>query len=186
MGAAASGGRGFKEATRVSGEMPIGAAGCRQQHNQASCQPPPPAEARRPRAAGLAARKDRPPGPAFGWGAAIRHTAVGRSLHNGAGHGGSLLRNTRKVGPLGTGGCVARVERWQGDVLEERKRRGGGGLGHKKFVYQKWTEQICPSVNFVFLPRWSLWSERGWGGVHAERRGSKAGVLVQTPHPGHC
>ena len=40
MGAAASGGRGFKERARVSGEMPIGAGGCRQQHNQASCRPP--------------------------------------------------------------------------------------------------------------------------------------------------
>ena len=42
MGAAADGGRGFKERARVSGEKPIGAARCRQQHNQASCQPPPP------------------------------------------------------------------------------------------------------------------------------------------------
>ena len=41
MGAAACGGRGFKESERVSGERPIGAASCRQQCNQASCQHPP-------------------------------------------------------------------------------------------------------------------------------------------------
>ena len=41
MGAAAHGGRGFKE--RTSGQRPIGAAICRQQYNQTSCQPPPPA-----------------------------------------------------------------------------------------------------------------------------------------------
>ena len=42
MGAAAYGGKGFRERARVSGERPIGAASCRQQYNQASCQPPPP------------------------------------------------------------------------------------------------------------------------------------------------
>ena len=36
------GGRGFKERARVSGERPIGATRCRQQHNQAVRQPPPP------------------------------------------------------------------------------------------------------------------------------------------------
>ena len=39
MGAAAYGGRGFKERARVSGEMSMGADSCRQQYNQASCQP---------------------------------------------------------------------------------------------------------------------------------------------------
>ena len=39
---AACGGRGFKGRAAVSGEGPIGAAGCRQQHNRASCHPPPP------------------------------------------------------------------------------------------------------------------------------------------------
>ena len=39
MGAAAYGGKRFKERARVSGERLIGAASCRQQHNQASCQP---------------------------------------------------------------------------------------------------------------------------------------------------
>ena len=33
---------GFKARARVSGERQIGAASCRQQHNEASCQPPPP------------------------------------------------------------------------------------------------------------------------------------------------
>ena len=42
MGAAPSGGKGFKGGAAVSGERPIGAASCRQQHNQASCQRPPP------------------------------------------------------------------------------------------------------------------------------------------------
>ena len=42
MGAAAYGWRGFKERTSRSGERPIGAASCRQQHNQASCHSPPP------------------------------------------------------------------------------------------------------------------------------------------------
>ena len=42
MGAAAHGGRGFKGRAEVSGERPIGAASRRQQHNQVSCQPPPP------------------------------------------------------------------------------------------------------------------------------------------------
>ena len=42
MGTAACGGRGFKGRTRVSGERLIGAARCRQQHDQASYQPPPP------------------------------------------------------------------------------------------------------------------------------------------------
>ena len=39
MGAAACGGRGFKARARVSGERPIGAASCRQQHNEVSCKP---------------------------------------------------------------------------------------------------------------------------------------------------
>ena len=42
MGTAAYGGKGFKGRTGVSGERPIGAAQCRQQSIQASCQPPPP------------------------------------------------------------------------------------------------------------------------------------------------
>ena len=42
MGTAACGGRGFKGRAVVSGERPMGAHSCRQQHNQASCQPPPP------------------------------------------------------------------------------------------------------------------------------------------------
>ena len=33
MGAAANGGKGFKERARVCGERPIGAASCRQQYN---------------------------------------------------------------------------------------------------------------------------------------------------------
>ena len=41
MGAAAYGGRRFKERTRVSGERPIGAARCKQQYSAASCLPPP-------------------------------------------------------------------------------------------------------------------------------------------------
>ena len=41
MGTAAYGGKGFKGRAAVTGERPIGAAGCRQQHNRASCQPPP-------------------------------------------------------------------------------------------------------------------------------------------------
>ena len=39
MGAADYGGNGFKGRARASGERPMGAARCRQQHNQASCQP---------------------------------------------------------------------------------------------------------------------------------------------------
>ena len=42
MGAAACRGRGFKERAGVNGERPSGAVSCRQQHNQASCQPAPP------------------------------------------------------------------------------------------------------------------------------------------------
>ena len=42
MGAAAYGGKGFKGRARISGERPIGAASCRQQHNQVSFRPPPP------------------------------------------------------------------------------------------------------------------------------------------------
>ena len=38
MGTAAYGGKGFKGRSAVSGEKPIGAASCRQQRNQASCQ----------------------------------------------------------------------------------------------------------------------------------------------------
>ena len=37
MGAAAYVGRGFKGRVAVSGERPIGAAGCTQQHNQVAC-----------------------------------------------------------------------------------------------------------------------------------------------------
>ena len=40
MGTAACGGTWFKGRAVVSGERPIGAARCRQQYNQASCQPP--------------------------------------------------------------------------------------------------------------------------------------------------
>ena len=40
MGTAADGGKGFKGRAAVSGERPIGAASCRQQHNRASCQTP--------------------------------------------------------------------------------------------------------------------------------------------------
>ena len=39
-GAAAYGGDGFKERAAVSGERPTGAASCKQQHNQVSCQTP--------------------------------------------------------------------------------------------------------------------------------------------------
>ena len=39
MGTAASGGKGFK-GRAVSGDRPIGTAGCRQQHIRASCQIP--------------------------------------------------------------------------------------------------------------------------------------------------
>ena len=46
MGTAACGGKGFKERAGVSGEEPLGAAGCRPQYNQVSCQPPPPPQAR--------------------------------------------------------------------------------------------------------------------------------------------
>ena len=42
MGVAACGGRGFKGRAAASSDRPIGAAGCRQQHNHLSCQPPPP------------------------------------------------------------------------------------------------------------------------------------------------
>ena len=42
MGAAAYGGKGFKEREKVSGERPIGAVSCRQGYSQATCQPPPP------------------------------------------------------------------------------------------------------------------------------------------------
>ena len=42
MGTATYGGNGFNQWTRVSGEGPIGAASCRQQSTQASCQAPPP------------------------------------------------------------------------------------------------------------------------------------------------
>ena len=38
MGTAAYGGGGSKKRTALSGERPIGAARCRQQYNQASCQ----------------------------------------------------------------------------------------------------------------------------------------------------
>ena len=41
MGTATQGGKGFKERARVSGERPGGAASCRQQYSQASCQTPP-------------------------------------------------------------------------------------------------------------------------------------------------
>ena len=34
--------KGFRERARVSGERPLGAARCREQYHQASCQPPPP------------------------------------------------------------------------------------------------------------------------------------------------
>ena len=46
MGATAYGGKGFKGRSGVSGERPTGAASCRQQHNQASCQPPAPSTLR--------------------------------------------------------------------------------------------------------------------------------------------
>ena len=41
MGAAAYGGKGFKERARVSGQRPVGSASCRQQCIQAPCPPPP-------------------------------------------------------------------------------------------------------------------------------------------------
>ena len=43
------------------------------------------------------------------------------------------------------------------------RREEGGGSGTQKFVYQKWPNQISPTVNFCFFPQWSLWS--GGGGV---------------------
>ena len=43
MGTAPCGGNRFKGRGRVSSKRPIGAAGCRRQHNRASCQPPLPA-----------------------------------------------------------------------------------------------------------------------------------------------
>ena len=42
MGATTDGGKGFKGRARVSRERPIGAADCKQQYNQASCQTPRP------------------------------------------------------------------------------------------------------------------------------------------------
>ena len=42
MGTAAYGGKGFKGRAAVIGERPIGAARCRQQPNQVSCQTPHP------------------------------------------------------------------------------------------------------------------------------------------------
>ena len=42
MGTAAYGCKGFYGTAAVGGDRPIGAASCRQQHIQASCQPPPP------------------------------------------------------------------------------------------------------------------------------------------------
>ena len=49
---------------------------------------------------------------------------------------------------------------------------GGGEVWDPKVVYQKWPNQIFPRVNFVFVPRRSLWSGReencfaggGWHG----------------------
>ena len=41
MGTAAYGGKGFKGRAAVSGDWPSGAASCRRQHTQASCQTPP-------------------------------------------------------------------------------------------------------------------------------------------------
>ena len=41
MGTAAYGGKGFNGRAEVSDERPVGAASCRQQHNQVSCQPHP-------------------------------------------------------------------------------------------------------------------------------------------------
>ena len=42
MGTAACKGKGFKGKAVVSGERPIDAASCTQQHNEVSCHPPPP------------------------------------------------------------------------------------------------------------------------------------------------
>ena len=42
MGAAACGGKGFKERAGVSGERPIGAVSCRQQHKPGVMPTPPP------------------------------------------------------------------------------------------------------------------------------------------------
>ena len=39
----------------------------------------------------------------------------------------------------------------------EEERRGGGG----KKVCQKWPDKIFPTGNFVYFPKWSLWSGGG-------------------------
>ena len=47
-------------------------------------------------------------------------------------------------------------------LLEERR---GGGSGTQKFVYQKWPKSDFPDGEFHFVPRWSLWSRVGGGGL---------------------
>ena len=42
------------------------------------------------------------------------------------------------------------------------RRRGGGGSGTQKFVYQKWSDQIFPICKFHFFPVTLIW---GGGGV---------------------
>ena len=44
------------------------------------------------------------------------------------------------------------------DVVEER---GGGGVWDPKVCVPKMADQIFPMGNFVFFPRWSLWSAGG-------------------------
>ena len=41
MGTAAHGGKGFKGRAAISGERPIRATSCKQQHNKVLCDPPP-------------------------------------------------------------------------------------------------------------------------------------------------
>ena len=55
----------------------------------------------------------------------------------------------------------------RGTVQAQIRREEGGGSGTQKFVCQQWPDQIFLIVNFVFFPRWSLWSGGGvqGGGV---------------------
>ena len=62
-GTTADEGEGFKGRAAVSGERPMGAASCRQQHNHVSCQPPPPKKKQAPLPSSCGPRRSPLPPP---------------------------------------------------------------------------------------------------------------------------
>ena len=69
--------------------------------------------------------------------------------------------HTGQGSQLKASGCAEAQTSPPRDAVEQR--RGGGGSGTQKFVYQKWPESIIPFVNFNFSHH-EIWIRGGGGG----------------------